>query len=148
MTACIDDDRRACARRATAAPLILVVEDDVRTLDFILTLLKYATNASVLDARDPWSASSAANAAGRPIDLLISDIDLAAGKTGIDLAHELAASHASLKVILMSAREVPRRHLDPAWRFLSKPFMITALLDCVDALGMPVSTRWHGNARR
>jgi hypothetical protein len=47
---------------------------------------------------------SKASAIGRPVHLLISDIDLAARKTGIDLAREPAANDPSMSVVLMSTR--------------------------------------------
>jgi len=149
MTGCMGNESMADTRVLRDAPLILVVEDDGRTLDFILTLLKYAISAQVLSARNPSSALSAAGAAGRSIDLLISDIDLAAGKTGIDLARELARNNPSMKVVLMSARDVPRRDLHAEWRFLAKPFMVTTLLDYVGELGFPVSGCFqsHGNSK-
>jgi hypothetical protein len=37
----------------------------------------------------------------------------------------------------MSARDLPPRDLPPEWRFLSKPFRIAVLLDCVNELGVP-----------
>jgi CheY-like chemotaxis protein len=137
---CIDD---AKAGSAASGPVVLVVEDDPRTLHFILTLLRYASPARVLDASDPHRALSAARDAAHPVDLLISDVDLTAGKTGIDLARELAAENGSMKVVLMSARVLPPGALPPQWRFLAKPFPIAALLDCVNELGIPVSTRWR-----
>jgi hypothetical protein len=60
-------------------------------------------------------------------------------KTGIDLARELTASNESMKVLLMSARDLPPHGLAPEWRFLAKPFGISALLDSVNELGVPVS---------
>jgi CheY-like chemotaxis protein len=125
------------------APLVLVVEDDARTLQFILTLLRYASPALVLEASDPHGALQAAGAIGRPIDLLISDIDLSDAMTGIDLARELAARHRSMKVVLMSACDLLQSGLPPEWRFLGKPFPIAALLDCVGDSGVPVSPQWR-----
>jgi DNA-binding NtrC family response regulator len=124
-------------------PLVLVVEDDPRTAHFILTILKYASPARVIEASNPSSALSAADAAGHSIDLLISDVDLSAGKTGIDLARELSADHGSMKVVLMSGRDLPPGVLRTDWRFLAKPFRIASLLDCVNGLGVPVSTQWR-----
>jgi len=148
----IPDGSRACPEplrneAGSAAPLILLVDDDSRTLRFVLTVLRYATAAVVLEASDPGSAIEAARAAGRPIDLLLSDVDLAAGKTGIDLARELAQSNPLMKVAFMSGRDLPQCDLAPGWRFLAKPFAIAALLDCMDALGLPVSARWREEAR-
>jgi DNA-binding NtrC family response regulator len=123
-------------------PIVLVVEDDSRTIHFIVTLLKYASPARVIEASNPQSALSAASAIGRPIDLLISDVDLSADQTGIDLARELAAEHESMRVVLMSARDLPPGELPPQWRFLAKPLGIAALLDCMNEFGIPVSTQW------
>ena len=48
-----------------------------------------------------------------------------------------AANNESMRVVLMSARDLPPRDLPPEWRFLSKPFRIAVLLDCVNELGVP-----------
>jgi DNA-binding NtrC family response regulator len=119
---------------ANGAPAILVVEDDWSIRRFLCTLLKNATPALVVDTADPYAALSIAQKLGRPIDLLISDINLSAGIDGIDLARKLATTNPSMKVLLMSAGHCPQHEISPAWQFLAKPFPIEVLLECVNAL--------------
>ena len=114
--------------------LIFVVDDDPSIRSFICRLLKRVTNALVLEAAEPDVALSLAHTIGRPIDLLVSDIDLRAAKTGIDLARELARSYPPMAVLLISARDLPEPDLPAEWRFLAKPFPVPALVDCVREL--------------
>lgn len=116
------------------APAILVVEDDSSIRRFLCTILRQATPALVVDASDPFAALSIARKIGRPINLLISDINLCAGISGIDLARELAATNPALKVLLMSGGDCPQYEISSAWQFLAKPFPIEVFLDCVNAL--------------
>jgi DNA-binding NtrC family response regulator len=111
-------------------PLILVVEDNSSIRDFACRLLRNATDAFVADAASPSAALSFARSIGRPIELLIADIELAADKSGVDLARELSRSAPAMNVLLMSAGNPPA-NIPSAWRFLEKPFPVTTFLDCV-----------------
>jgi DNA-binding NtrC family response regulator len=120
----------------TCEPLILVVEDDSSIRRFICALLKWAAKARVIEAADPSAALSAMRRMARPIDVLISDIDLGSEKTGVDLAHEIAASNPGVRVLLISGGRAPKGGILPGWRFLEKPFAIAEILDFVnEALG-------------
>jgi DNA-binding NtrC family response regulator len=121
-------------RQTNGEPAILVVEDDSSIRRFLCTILRHATPALVVDAADPFAALSIARKIGRPINLLISDINLCAGISGIDLARELAATNPGLKVLLTSGGDCPQYEISPAWQFLAKPFPIEVFLDCVNAL--------------
>ena len=115
-------------------PAILVVEDNWSIRRFLCTILGHATPALIVDAGDPHSALSIARKIGRPIDLLISDINLSAGMSGVDLARELAVTNPSMKVLLMSGGDCTQYEIAPAWQFLAKPFPVEVFLDCVSAL--------------
>jgi DNA-binding NtrC family response regulator len=121
-------------RPANGEPAILVVEDDWSVRRFLCNILRHATPALVVDAADPFAALSIVRKIGRPIDLLISDINLSAAISGIDLARELAATNPSMKVLLMSGVDCPQYEISPAWQFVAKPFPIKIFLDCVNAL--------------
>ena len=145
MTVCNKDEIQ---RQAPLAPsttnresFIFVVEDDCRIRSFLCTLLRYATTASVVAAADPYAALSMAHKAGRPIDLLISGINLCTFINGIDLARELAATNPSMNVLLMSGADCPQCDFPATWRFLPKPFAIQTFLDCVNALCCPALVR-------
>jgi DNA-binding NtrC family response regulator len=115
-------------------PLIFVVEDDWRTRRFICTVLKYATNAHVMEASCAHTALSMAQALDRPIDLLISEVDLAGAECGLDLPRKMAARSPSMNVLLVSFRDCPPGNTPPAWRFLSIPFPTATFLSCVNQL--------------
>jgi DNA-binding NarL/FixJ family response regulator len=76
---------------------------------------------------------SIVHASEHPPDLLISDIDLSASRSGVDLARELAAENPSTRVLLISGGNSPGA-LPASWRFLAKPFPTAKLLDCVGEL--------------
>jgi DNA-binding response OmpR family regulator len=114
--------------------MILVVEDDWRTRHFICTVLKYSVNALVMESSNPHDALVMARKLERPIDLLISNIDLTEAKTGMDVAREIVADNPSTRVLLMSGRKIPPCDLPPAWRFLSIPFLTATFLNCVSQL--------------
>ena len=132
-TLCIDNahKRQIAARRGIVAKelLIFVVEDDTKTRQFICTILRYATEALLLEASDPQVALTKARALCRPIDILIS-----AANTGVDLAREIAVYNPSMKVLLISGRDSPPCGIPAAWRFLAKPFPIKTFLSYVDEL--------------
>lgn len=118
-------------------PVILVVEDDPSIRHFICAVLKYATAWRILDAPDPYAALLAAHELGRPIQLLVCDVDLSTAMDGAELAHALAEEHPEMKVLLMSAGDGPRGEVPADWLFLAKPFPIAAFLECVHALCDP-----------
>lgn len=119
---------------AVAEPLIFVVEDDGRIRRFVCSILKYATKALIIGASNPEAAIKMARAIGRPVDLLISDIDLGADKSGVDVAREIGRENPSMKVLLMSGGEFPQCDVPAEWRFIGKPFPIATFLNCVNEL--------------
>ena len=116
---------------AVYEPLILVVEDDPSIRRLICALLKWAAMARVVEAADPKAALSMTRRLARPIDLLISDIDLRSAKNGIDLAREISAANPWVKVLLISGGKAPELEIPSAWRFLPKPFATAELLNVV-----------------
>jgi FixJ family two-component response regulator len=120
--------------REASEPVILVVDDDWRTRDFVCTVLKYSIGALVIESSHPEDALVLARGLGRRTGLLISNVELAGAKTGMDLAREMVAGNASIKVLLLSGRELAPRDLPAAWRFLSIPFPTAAFLNCVNEL--------------
>jgi len=106
------------------------VEHDTRTRRFIATVLKYSTEATVIEASPPRDALLQARTLARPVDLLILDVEA----SGIAQARELAAASPGMGVLLVSGRERPPCPIPSAWRFLSIPFPTAAFLDCVFSL--------------
>jgi len=121
-------------RGTHSEPAILVVEDNWSIRRFLCTILKNATPALVVDAADPYTALSIARKIGRPIDLLVSDINLSVAISGIDLARQLAVINPSMKVLLMSGGDCPQYEISSGWQFLAKPFPVEVFLDCINAL--------------
>ena len=117
-----------------AERVILVAAGEWRTRRFVSTVLRYSTRASVIEAAGYDAAWSKTTQIPRPVDFLISEIELSSGKSGIDLAYRLTDRNASLKVILMSFRSGPPAALRPGWRFLSIPFPTGVFLQCLEGV--------------
>jgi DNA-binding NtrC family response regulator len=81
-----------------------------------------------MEASNPDAALSMARSAARPIDLLISDVNLGSDKDGIELAREIASANPRLNVLLISGGPKPERDMPCGWRFLAKPFKIAEFL--------------------
>ena len=112
--------------------VVLVVDDDVSTRRLIRTLLTRMTSAIVFDAADAASATCIALTLRRPVDLLVSDIDLG-GMDGIQLASELSRLAPEMKVLLISGDASRQCGLRGEWKFLAKPFAIARLIEFVEA---------------
>jgi two-component system cell cycle sensor histidine kinase/response regulator CckA len=117
---------------------ILVVEDadHVRSLiERVLTMHGY----TVLTASDGDQALAVAQQAGRPVDLLITDVVMP-GMSGQQLAESLAKLQAGVRVLFVSGYspnilEEAGSEKGPQW-FLQKPFTPEALLRKIrDVLG-------------
>jgi CheY-like chemotaxis protein len=111
------------------AKVILVVEDELPVRKFVSELLQ-DSGYTVLAAS---SASDAVNAVSRwsaSIDLLLTDIELGGGMSGIKLAEHLEAARPDLKVVLMSGSSLPAPCDGSA--FLRKPFAPTHLIDKIE----------------
>ncbi len=69
--------------------------------------------------------------AGQVPDVLVADIDLGPGLSGLDLAHIARARHPAAEVVLISGTALDPCHLGCRERFLRKPFAPTALAEAV-----------------
>jgi len=106
-------------------PLVLVVDDDPSVRGLVVSLLR-AENFEVVAAERPQDALSIAQELERPLDLLISDVNLP-GADGRHLAVEISLVHPQMKVLYMSG--ISRSSLDEmgvlrGGDFLEKPFEI------------------------
>jgi response regulator RpfG family c-di-GMP phosphodiesterase len=127
------------AHPVNGEPLIFVVDDENSIRRFICVLLRHLTSAVVVQSGDPHTALAIARKMNRPIDLLISDIDLCAPMNGIDLARELSALNPSIRVLLISGADHPPCEIPRAWRFLPKPFHVDLFLNQISQLGHSVA---------
>jgi DNA-binding response OmpR family regulator len=118
-------------------PLVLVVDDDPSVRGLVVSLLR-AENFEVVAAERSQDALVVAEQLERPLDLLISDVNLP-GADGRRLALEISLFHPQMKVLYMSG--VARSALDElgvmgGGDFLEKPFEINDFVRRVrDALG-------------
>jgi DNA-binding NarL/FixJ family response regulator len=101
-----------------ASRVIFVVEDNWRTRNFICTVLKYSDDARVIESSNAHDALVMARELACGIDLLISNIDLADARTGMDLAREIVANNPSTRVLLLSLKELPPSDFPLTWKFL------------------------------
>ncbi|HUB33701.1 MAG TPA: hypothetical protein VMA31_11750 [Bryobacteraceae bacterium] len=120
---------------------VLLVGEDWRTRRFIRTVLKYATEAAVMEAPYTDAAAFVAREAERPIDLLIVDVESDDAAAGIEEIREIAAANPSMKVLLMSFRDDLACEIPAGWRYLSIPFPTTDFVDCVAELSRSASSR-------
>ncbi len=104
-------------------PLVLVVDDDPSVRGLVVSLLR-AERFEVIAAERSQDALAPASQLERPLDLLVSDVNLP-GVDGRRLAVEISVLHPEAKVIYMSG--VARSSLDElgvvgGGDFLEKPF--------------------------
>ena len=64
------------------------------------------------------------------IDLLISDISMPGGISGMELAERLTRTHPETRVVLMSGSRSDDFATSAPWQFLSKPFLPEELKAC------------------
>jgi len=123
--------------RRGAGKTILVVEDQADVRDVIETSL-HNLGYRVLTASDGVAARHVLES-NQPIDLLLSDVVMPRGVSGLDLAEEARRRRQRLKVVLVSGYLRDNQGRVPAasgMTFLEKPFREAELADAVaSALG-------------
>jgi len=106
-------------------PRILIVDDDRETCRFMAELLTRPDRA-IESAYEP--ASALALVGRQPFDLLISDINLNAPQSGLDLLRAFKAANPSGEVLLISGFGTLETAVDAvragAFDYISKPFNI------------------------
>ena len=146
-----DSRPRPAANLATIAhteqPAILLVEDDRDVRQLIVMLLKRVANAAVYDAPNGEAALALLQNIGRPVQLLISDINLGPGINGIDMAHQVAELSPATRIVLMSGDHSYRQGLPAKWGFIEKPFALPEFIlevkaSCEDLSVRPNALTW------
>jgi two-component system, cell cycle sensor histidine kinase and response regulator CckA len=118
---------------------ILVVEDETLLREMECSILEsYGYN--VLAAESGRRAFDLWKSQGERVDLLLADIVLPRGITGVELAKRLVDSQPTLKIIFTTGRILPHAEQEMlaqmGARFLPKPFEQEALIQLVrDTLG-------------
>ena len=123
---------------STGAGTILVVEDSLTVLRTTVRMLE-DLGYSVLKAKDAAEALTVLQQVG-DIDLLLADVILPGGTSGIELAETLRRANPATKVIVMSGYpevEIDMTALSEAGiRLLKKPFRKQTLASAIEeALG-------------
>jgi len=117
----------------TTTATLLLVEDDVPLLKLTRRIL-VAAGYQVIATSSPLEALRLAAGAGRPIDLLVTDVVMP-DLNGRDLATQLTARFPSMKQLFTSGftADVIARHgvLNDGLHFIQKPFSPDSLLDKV-----------------
>jgi two-component system, response regulator PdtaR len=137
-------DVGVCALQATRKPVtVLVVEDDWIVREDVVTDLR----------QEGWAVLEAATGAGalqalhevEKVDLLITDIGLADGLTGWDVAEAFRTSHPEVPVIYTSGNPVNDHRRVAGSVFLSKPVAVSDLTaTCRKLLARPMSALIRG----
>lgn len=115
---------------------ILVVEDDADLLDLLRELLQMQ-GYTVLNAGSGREALQVWETNANSIDLLLTDLTLPDGVSGVALAVDLKGRKADLKVIYSSGYSLDvaeqKYGLPPNFSFLQKPFQPEALWNLVES---------------
>jgi len=102
---------------------VLVVEDDPDVRSLVISLLQ-RLGYNILEAGDGTEALAALQVSSR-IDLLLSDVVLPGGVSGLDLAKQVTDRYPGIKVLFMSGYPDARHHHGPmieTYQLLGKPF--------------------------
>ena len=117
---------------------VLLVDDEQFILQLCAGVLARARRLHILQASSGGEAIDTASRHDGTIELLLSDIMMPGGISGVELADCLTASRPEIKVLLMSGSNPASFVIKPEWRFLAKPFRPSDLLDQVEAI-LPIS---------
>jgi DNA-binding NtrC family response regulator len=120
-------------------PTLLIVDDDAETVRLMEELLAGAGRV-ILSARAPGAALDLLRE--QKVDVLVSDINLNAGHSGLDLLRAIRAERRSTRVVLISGFGTLETAVDAvrngAFDYISKPFNITEVKAIVErALSSP-----------
>lgn len=109
-------------------PAILVVDDDGDVRDAIRTVL-IEGGFLVETAATGWEAIAIIEE--RHFDLVVADIRLPGGLSGLDMAQRTRARHPLLKCLFISGKAEPIVCDPELDDFVAKPFRASELLGCV-----------------
>lgn len=116
---------------------VLLVDDEQCILHLCTAVLATTQRLYILQASSGVEAIDVASKHDGTIELLLSDVMMPGGISGVDLAECLTVSRPEIKVLLMSGSSPEPLMMKSGWRFLAKPFRPSDLLGQVEAL-LPV----------
>jgi DNA-binding NtrC family response regulator len=112
---------------------ILIVDDDPETCTFVESLLA-GDGREIVSTSDP--AAATASLRREPFDVLISDINLNAAQTGLDVLREFKAYHPAGQAVLISGFGTLETAIEAmragAFDYISKPFNIAEVKRTVE----------------
>jgi len=135
---------RASVPAAGKGRTVLVAEDEAEVREVMRSTLE-ELGYSVIAASDGVEARGILES-GRPIDLLLTDVVMPNGVSGIDLARLATRTHAAIRVVLVSGYSHQRaRDGDASGEFvlLEKPFSRARLVDTVASVLCGANTSGH-----
>ncbi|MGH7155758.1 MAG: response regulator [Acetobacteraceae bacterium] len=113
---------------------VLLVEDQDSVRETLAELLADAG----LDVGEAASGEQALDmvAAGGPPDVVVTDLDLGSGLSGLVLGERLAATWPEIGVVYITGRPwlIQDHRLGPRERFLQKPCSSARLIDAIEAV--------------
>jgi DNA-binding NtrC family response regulator len=113
---------------------VLLVDDEQFILQLCVDVLARTQRLHILEASSGGEAIDTASKHDGTIELLLSDIMMPGGISGVELAECLTASRPEIKVLLMSGSSPASFVIKPEWHFLAKPFRPSDLLGQVQAI--------------
>jgi signal transduction histidine kinase len=127
-------DRQSTAQQggppAVRSQTVLVVEDDPRIADSLCEMLRQL-GCSPLSACGPDEALDLI--AAQSVDVVLSDMMMPGGISGLELATMLRDRPGALSIILMTGySDVAQRARDEGFRLLAKPFTIAMLAQALN----------------
>ncbi len=116
---------------------VLLVEDDLAVGDMVEAMLGDLGHA-VVRAERPDEAMQILRR-GQPFDLMLTDLVMPGGKSGIDLAYEAVELRPGLPIILSSGYtgETLNAAAQAPWPLLPKPYSAEALAEMIQAVAVP-----------
>ena len=137
--------------RGNASPMhdmktVLIVDDNELVLEALDLLVSQAEGFRSIRSLGVSSAHSDLQQAR--IDVLIADVILAGGTTGIELCERAIQRHPAIAIVVITAdNEVQRNEIPKRGIFLRKPFGGKQLLQAIDAALKRAREEVHGQAR-
>jgi FixJ family two-component response regulator len=106
-------------------PIAVVVEDDYFQCEEIRELLE-GNNMQVIRCESAEAAELVVARTGLELALLVTDVELAGVKSGLELAKFARSQFPNLKIVVVSGRH--RNGIPPDITFIQKPWMPLELL--------------------
>ena len=108
---------------------VLLIDDDPLVRQTLMDTL--ATEGIEVDGLANAEDALVLLGAGQVPDVLVADIDLGAGLSGLDLAAIARERHPAVQVVLISGKPPAPGRLGARERFLRKPFAPSALAEAI-----------------